>query len=107
MLPIVRQFSDRYPRVYGFIMFMVGCAFAQLGHVFHSRGLAWIFIIFAALFGITGIIYIGLGSKCRGWDARFLAKNKSRSDAKRVALEQIALMVTFVIVTILLYFLLR
>jgi len=68
MDPPIRQFSERRPRLYGFLLLLLGVAFAVAGHRISGDGRAFTLLLFAAACGAGGLYYLIFGPRAHSWD---------------------------------------
>jgi hypothetical protein len=78
MLPIIRTFSDKKPRVYGTIALVVAIIIGYFGvwaTTTRANGIlaGTIFFTFALFAGLTGVLYVAFGRKANDWDDKFIS----------------------------------
>jgi hypothetical protein len=79
MHPVVKRFSERRPRLYGLIALIAAFALTFIGQKTGVGTIAFLLILSSVGFGVTGILYMVMGSKCTQWNARFVASFNPRS----------------------------
>ena len=71
MHPTVRAFSERRPRVYGFLMVAVAVGLGFVGQRVAAAAVAFLALLLAAGYGAGGLAYLAFGSQAHTWDVRF------------------------------------
>lgn len=102
MLPILKRFSEHRPRTYGVILLMVAFGSAM----FWQKGAAWtfVFICLSVAFGLSGILYLFLGSKYGAWDVKFEAVLSGANISWRQAIFSVGLGVALLAIAFWIFF---
>jgi hypothetical membrane protein len=106
MHPIVRNFCERRPRLYGLLAMIMAVGVAQIGRIVPEPVYAIYLFVFSSMFVVTSAAYLVFGAKVLRWDwysETYLPPFTSR----RIALRAIRLGFVVLALTGLLYWLLR
>jgi hypothetical protein len=106
MHPVVRDFCERRPRLYGLLAMIVALGVAQLGRIAPEPVFAIYLFVFSSMFVVTSAAYLVFGARVLRWDwysEAYLPPFTSWG----IALKAIGLGVVVLVLTGLLYSLLR
>ena len=78
MNPKVREFSDKHPRLYGAVAFLIGVGLADWAanvacRSVHGIGLSAVIVAFSLMATVVGLGYLVFGGRCNDLDDRFIA----------------------------------
>lgn len=103
MHPVIQQFSQRRPRLYGLLALMASILFALVGRQITPKYYAFAVLLLSVVAGLTGILYLAFGSTCAAWDAKFVASFDSNRVSWRQALGLCGLGAMLLVLTLILY----
>lgn len=67
----VRAFSERRPRVYGFLMVAVAVGLGFVGQRVAAAAVAFLVLLLATGYAAGGLSYLAFGSQAHTWDVKF------------------------------------
>jgi hypothetical protein len=106
MHPVVRDFCERRPRLYGLLAMIVALGVAQVGRIVSEPLSAFYLFLLSSMFVVTSAAYLVFGARVLGWDW-YSEAYLSPFTSWRTALRVIGLALGLLVPTGLLYWLLR
>jgi hypothetical protein len=101
MHPIMRRFSERSPRIYGFVMLLIGTGFAAFWRKDNTSSI--MFILVSVGFGIAGLLHVIFGRMMNSWNAQFEAILAGTSISLRQVVVIVGLGLVYLATSMLIY----
>jgi hypothetical protein len=106
MHPIVRDFIERRPKLYGLLAMIVALGLARLGQFVPEPLFAFYLFVFSSMFAVTSVAYLVFGARVLQW-GWYSEAYLFPFTSWRIALRVTGLALGLLVLTGLLYWLLR